>query len=200
MTETVAHNEHFNWGHFRKFVDEFKDESDRAAVVLGAAKLDSLLQQILDRHLLPSLSSSDELLDGDSPLATFSSRINASYRLGLVTAEFAKQLHLIRRIRNAFAHETSGCSLEHGPHADRLKSLLLPFLPLPFFKKFKEEFFGESKTLGSSFKACLAIMAARLEFRLLHTVTINSDEAWNCIRADWSHTEVSAAQESAELQ
>jgi len=49
---------------YMKFMNEFKDESDRAAVILGAAKLDTLLYQILDRHFLPSLSASDELLEG----------------------------------------------------------------------------------------------------------------------------------------
>src|SRR2546422_8611501 len=97
-----------DWDAFAKFVDEFKGESDRAAVILGAAKLDATLGQILDRHLRPSLSSSDELLDGDSPLSTFSARIAVCYRLGLISSEFAKTLHQVRKIRNSFAHELSG--------------------------------------------------------------------------------------------
>lgn len=172
-------------GSFKKFVEEFKSESDRAAVILGAAKLDALLYQILDRYLLPSLSSSDELLEGDSPLSTFSSRINSCYRLGLISAEFAKALHLIRRIRNSFAHELSGCSLEHGPHADRLKSLLLPLRPLPFFSQFREVFFGNESTASAEFKACLAMMAARLEARLAATEPV-SNQPWNFIKKAWA--------------
>ncbi len=184
------------WQAFKKFVVEFKNESDRAAVVLGAAKLDALLAQILDRHLKPAASSAaDELLEGDSPLSTFSSRINISYRLGLITAEFAKALHTIRRIRNSFAHELSGCSLDSGPQADRLKSLLLPLRPLPFYTKFKEHFFGQETSASVEFKACLAMMAARLEFLLAEVPQVSDKGAWEFIKESWSEPEVSKSDE-----
>jgi hypothetical protein len=172
------------WDSFTSFVEEFKDESDRAAVILGAAKLDALLGQILDRHLLPSLSSNDELLEGDSPLATFSSRINISYRLGLIDAHFAKSLHLVRRIRNSFAHEISGVSLQTGSHSDRLKSLIIPLHDIPFFSFFRNHFFGDSNN-SSNFRACLALMAARLEGRLEDTKTVSPDEAYRFILESW---------------
>lgn len=184
---------------FKAFVEEFKNESDRAAVILGAAKVDSLLAQILDRHLRPSLSSNDELLDGDSPLSTFSSRINVSYRLGLITADFAKSLHLLRRIRNSFAHEVSGVSLESGPHADRVTSLLLPLRKLPFFKFFRDGLIGESSA-SNDFRACIALMAGRLEARLEKTEPVTSDDAWSFWTkawADFEHNEEDAADASA---
>lgn len=179
---------------FRSFVDEFKGESDRAAVILGAAKLDSLLAQILDRLLLASLSSTDELLEGDSPLSTFSSRINLCYRLGVISAEFAKSLHLVRRIRNGFAHELSGCSLNSGSHADRLKSLLLPLRPLPFFGKFRSLFFGEASP-SNDFKTCLTLMAGRLEARLSDTTPISTDNVWNFTKRAWADEVISKADE-----
>jgi hypothetical protein len=185
----------FDWAAFRTFVDEFKGESDRAAVILGAAKLDALLAQVLDRHFLPSLASNDELLDGDSPLSTFSSRINISYRLGLITSDFAKALHLVRRIRNAFAHEISGVSLSSGSHSDRLRSLLLPFLPLPFFKLFRKQFFGE-ETPQSNFRTCLALMVARLEHRLNATEQVGKENAWNVIVKSWANTELTKEDEA----
>jgi len=170
---------------FKSFVDEFKGESDRAAVILGAAKIDSLLAQILDRLLLPSLSTTDELLEGDSPLSTFSSRINACYRLGVISADFAKSIHLVRRIRNGFAHELSGCSLDSGSHADRLKTLLLPLRHLPFFEHFRGLFFGED-TPSNNFKTCLSLMAGRLE-SLLHSIKpISTDEVWNFTKESWA--------------
>lgn len=183
-----------DWTSFQAFVAEFKGESDRAAVVLGAAKLDSLLAQILDRFLLPSLSSTDELLEGDSPLATFSSRINACYRLGLISSEFAKSLHLVRKVRNAFAHETSGCSLSTGSHSDRLKALLLPLRPLPFFAEFRDHFF-DKESPASEFRACLSMMAARLEARLHDINPLSSDDAWNFIKKNWAEEETSKGDE-----
>jgi hypothetical protein len=174
------------WHSLLSFVTEFKEESDRAAVILGAAKLDALLQQILDRYLRPSLSNSDELLEGDSPLSTFSSRINACYRLGLITPEFAKALHSIRRIRNSFAHELSGASLASGPQYDRLNSLLLPFRPLHFFHEFREEVFGAESTPSADFKVCLALLAGRLAALLAAVVPVDSSNAADAIVAEWS--------------
>lgn len=166
---------------FSRFVDEFSGESDRAAVVLGAAKLDMLLYQILDRHFRPSLSSSDELLDGDSPLSTFSARINIAYRLGLISADFAKSLHAIRKIRNSFAHELSGCSLEHGPQADRLHSLLLPFLSLPVFQQFRDLRFTGVSAASANFRTCLAMLAARLQALLEETEPLSGLSEWKLI-------------------
>lgn len=185
-----------DWTAFNIFVEEFKGENDRAAVILGAAKLDSLLMQILDRFLLPSLSSNDELLDGDSPLSTFNARINVCYRLGLISSEFAKSLHLVRRIRNAFAHDTSGCSLSTGAHTDRLKSLLLPLRPLPYFSEFRDHFFGEA-TPAAEFRACLAMMAARLESRLIITVPV-AGEPWKFIKKSWADDKTTKADEPNE--
>lgn len=185
----MAENVVIDWTSFQAFVAEFKEESDRAAVVLGAAKLDSLLAQILDRFLLPSLSSNDELLEGDSPLATFSSRINVCYRLGLITSDFAKSLHLVRRIRNAFAHETSGCSLTTGSHSDRLKSLLLPLRHLPFFIAFRDHFF-KSEGQSAEFRACLSMMAARLESKLNTISQVDGSNSQSFIKTEWMDTEL----------
>jgi hypothetical protein len=180
----------FDWTEFKKFIDEFANESDRAAVILGAAKLDALLGQILDRYFRPSLASDDELLDGDSPLSTFSSRISLCYRLGFITPDFAKSLHQVRKIRNSFAHELSGCSLDAGPQSDRLKALLLPLKPLSFFEAFRKHFFGESVSPSINFRVCLSLMVARLEHRLMVTQQVSSDEAWSFITTAWLDTEV----------
>jgi DNA-binding MltR family transcriptional regulator len=85
-------------------LDAFATESDRAAVVLAVAKLDELLAELLQRVFRPSATAQDELLDIEKPLGTFSAKIHISYRLGLIDASFARALHLVRRIRNSFAH------------------------------------------------------------------------------------------------
>ena len=115
------------------FLGDFLKESDRAAVVVGAAKLDILLRQLLQRFLLPSTGSSDELLDTERPLGTFSARIHACYRLGLIDAEMTRALHLVRRIRNEFAHETSAVDLSSGSYADRIRDLISPLKTLEIF-------------------------------------------------------------------
>ncbi len=112
--------------YFQHFMEQFQEETDRAAVILGAAKLDSLLYDLLVRVLRPSTSGADDLLDGEAPLSTFSAKIRICYRLNVVDDEFARALHLVRRIRNDFAHETSAKSLNEGGHRDRVKALVAP--------------------------------------------------------------------------
>jgi hypothetical protein len=182
-----------HWESFKNFVNEFKNESDRAAVILGAAKLDAVLAQILDRYFLPTVGNTDDLIDGDSPLSTFSARIAVCYRLGLISAEFAKALHQVRKIRNSFAHDLSGCSLNSGPQSDRLKALLLPWRPLPFFTAFRKHFFADEVSPSIEFKALLAIMIGRLETRLTRT-NQTSEAPIEFIRKSWSEKQAVSEQ------
>jgi hypothetical protein len=118
---------------FGEFIDDFITESDRAAVILGAAKLDGFLLAILERHLLPHPGTRDELLENDNPLAPFSARIQICHRLGLIDDQFTKLLHLLRRLRNEFAHQVSQKSLSTGAARDRVLALAEPFAKAPFF-------------------------------------------------------------------
>ncbi|MFA6596154.1 MAG: hypothetical protein WCS69_00415 [Ignavibacteriaceae bacterium] len=170
-------SEVIDWQLFQEFVNEFKGETDRAAVILGVAKLDSLLYQILKYYFVVTPSSSDELLDGDSPLGTFSAKIYMMYRLGLIDASFARSLHIIRRIRNDFAHEVSGSTINSGSHKDRVKELSIPFQSLTFFEYFKETFFKNDKSASTNFRVVLSILVARLEAMLNKTNPLES-KAW----------------------
>ncbi len=103
---------------------EIADESDRAAVILSAAFLDSALEYLLRTHLLPCATSSDPLFDGvNAPFSDFSARIDVAFRLGLIDTAFARSLHLIRRIRNDFAHNISGCTFQDSSVMARMTEL-----------------------------------------------------------------------------
>jgi len=170
---------------FFKFSQEFEKESDRAAVILGAAKIDLTIYEILRRFLVASPSANDELLDGDTPLATFSAKINILYRLGLVDADFARALHLIRRIRNAFAHELSGCQLESGAHRDRVRELYAPFSKFENTKRFHELLFKNHKGPSAEFRTVLAVLVARLEALRDRIEPLNSKKAKQLIPEAW---------------
>lgn len=103
---------------------EFSKESDRAAVILTASIADELLRRVLIGRLVPVSSSSDDLFDGgNAPLSTFSSRIEMAYRVGIISVRFARDLHLIRKIRNEFAHNIHGCSFEDVRVLSRVNEL-----------------------------------------------------------------------------
>lgn len=119
-TKSPSHAEH--WADI--FLLEFAKESDRASVIVAASIFDNSLRDLLKQHLVPNATSSDELFDGtNAPLATFSAKIALAHRLGLISAPFARNLHLIRRIRNEFAHNIHGGSFEDSAVKSRVMEL-----------------------------------------------------------------------------
>ena len=103
------------------FKKEFAKESDRACVILSAAMLDSSLESLLRSRLIPTSASQDDLFDGaNAPLSTFDAKINLSHRIGLISSQLCRDLHIIRRIRNQFAHDVFGCSFDNTSVRDRI--------------------------------------------------------------------------------
>ena len=106
------------------FLTEFAKESDRASVIVAASIFDNALLCSLKQHLVPNASSSDEMFDGtNAPLSTFSAKIAFAHRIGLISGSFARNLHLIRRIRNEFAHNIHGGSFEDSAVKSRVMEL-----------------------------------------------------------------------------
>ena len=98
-------------------------ESDRAVAVLGPAYADALLEDLL-RAFLVAGKSADALLDVDRPLGSFSSRIDLAHALGLIRDDTRHDLHLMRRVRNDFAHGVDLHSLEEEPARSRTEEFL----------------------------------------------------------------------------
>lgn len=107
------------------FDAEFSKESDRAGVIISVAMLDRVLETFLKAYLVPTDSAEDSLLDGAyAPIATFSAKLDLAYRLGLISTKFCRDLHIIRKIRNDFAHNISSCSFEDSVVRSRIIELV----------------------------------------------------------------------------
>ncbi len=107
-------------GYINFVFKESMKEDDRAAATLIAAELDVHLLKLLSDHLLPHVENiSSPLLGRGEPLEAFGARVELAFRLGLIPPIFHHDLHLIRKIRNEFAHGPAGISFEDG----RLKRL-----------------------------------------------------------------------------
>lgn len=171
---------------FEQFYVEFVEESDRAAVVLGAAKLDDILFRILENRLLPpSDPKQDELLQVNKPLGTMSSRIDLVYRLGLITNDFRRSLHLIRKIRNAFAHNLEGCSFKNAAIRSQVTEIFVPYKDRLFTAKFMKIHFGQDKTDSAKFRTVLAIHMHRPNVLAKNVARIQADEAWHPLMPNW---------------
>ena len=104
--------------------DQFHKESDRAAVILSASLLDEALTTLIRTFLIPCSSAKDVLFEeATSPLSNFSSKIDLAHRLGLISSKLSRDIHLIRKIRNSFAHDVFGCDFENGSVKARVLEL-----------------------------------------------------------------------------
>lgn len=103
---------------------ELRGDSERAAVIFGAAVLDELLRQVLEAFMIADDNEISELIGDSRPLGTFAARTRAAYCLGLIDDEEKHDLEIIRRIRNPFAHLIRTPSFEkEGELRDRALSL-----------------------------------------------------------------------------
>jgi hypothetical protein len=105
---------------------ELQLESDRGCVVLAFAWMDECLTQNLLRFLLPSAHQSakaDELLGVGRPIGDAATKIDLSFRLGLLQPNTHKSLHLFRELRNDFAHLASSITFETPTVRDRVLAI-----------------------------------------------------------------------------
>jgi mannitol operon repressor len=83
---------------------EFDSGHDRVAAIMGAAMVEANLVSAIQICLDDSSDKAALFYDDKAPFATFYSRIVAAKAFGLISKKQADQLHIIRDIRNQFAH------------------------------------------------------------------------------------------------
>lgn len=98
-------------------IQEVHAGSDRAAAITAAAMLDDMLHGILERSFVEAPRKAKELLENH--LDSFASRITACYCLGLISNDEHRDLHMLRSIRNAFAHSRKSVSFDSPAVRDK---------------------------------------------------------------------------------
>ena len=75
--------------------------------------------------VVPNLSNRlrEKLFTGYGPLSSFSAKIDIAYSLNLITENLKGDLHILREIRNEFAHSTVMLHFD----TDEMKALLTKF-------------------------------------------------------------------------
>lgn len=100
-----------------KFVEELKAETDRGLPLVGTALIDEKLKETLEAFFIEGKSSNKLINEGNAPLGTFSSRLEACNALGLIDQYEYSEINLLRKVRNEFAHAKHGISFQ----SDRIK-------------------------------------------------------------------------------
>jgi len=98
-------------------------ETDRGCALSVAAYLDSELGSLLRATLIDDSKVTDALLSGRGGLSDFSARIDIAYLLGVISQTAHRDLHLIRKIRNDFAHVPGDITFDSQSIASRCREL-----------------------------------------------------------------------------
>lgn len=92
------------FGGINQLAKELHNLDERGLILSLAAFAEDTLGTLLKAFLLQN-NATKQLLEGfNAPLGTFSSRIKATYALGLITKEQYDDLEHLRKIRNDFSH------------------------------------------------------------------------------------------------
>ena len=102
-----------------------KKESVRGSVIIAAAEIEDQLEELLKNRFLLCCEESDLLFDGgNAPIGTMSSKIELAYRTGCISAKLRKSLHILRKLRNDFAHLSHEINFDTQSVKDRTRNLL----------------------------------------------------------------------------
>ncbi len=112
----------------KTFLDEVKTQSDRGTAVLASSVLDELLELLILARFIEIGSERREMLfeKMGAPLSSFSAKIELIFALGVISNEARLALHLIRDIRNKFAHRIEPLQFDHPSVAELIKTRATP--------------------------------------------------------------------------
>jgi hypothetical protein len=108
--------------------DVLSKESDRAIAILAGSILDDLLQYRIEKalHVEVTEAQARHIFRYEGPIGAFSHRIEIAYIFGIIDKLTARQLQLIREMRNACAHSIFELSFDKPELANVAKMLFRP--------------------------------------------------------------------------
>jgi hypothetical protein len=111
MAKTKMHSH----GQIEKFLAEVNSQTDRGAAIVSAGVLDEILELVILARLIEISAERREALfnRSGSPLSAFSPKIEMAFALGIISNDARLALHLVREIRNIFAHRIEQITFDH---------------------------------------------------------------------------------------
>lgn len=106
-----------------RFLSLIGPQDDRAAVLSLAAFIEDTLGRLLLAYFRQCKATMDLVEGFSAPLGTLGARVKAGYSFGLLTEDQYKDIEILRKIRNEFAHNWEGVSFERQDIKARLGEL-----------------------------------------------------------------------------
>jgi mannitol operon repressor len=110
----------------QSFFGELQRETDRGLPLVAAALIDEKLINALRSFMCEGKAAERLLSEPNAPLGTFSARIDACFALGLIDEDEYQEITLVRKVRNLFAHSSSGLSFDNEKVVGLCASLKSP--------------------------------------------------------------------------
>ena len=94
---------------------ELRGESERSAVILAAANFEDWLREtIMMKFVTLSKGLRKRIFENYGPLSTFTAKIDIAFALEIYDERTRKSLHIIRKIRNEFAHSPKAIKFDNA--------------------------------------------------------------------------------------
>lgn len=90
--------------HLSRVISELQTGSDRAVAIVGGSLVEGVLDDALKCHLHRNKKISESLFNTSGALGAFGAKIDLGFLVGIYGAKAHKNLSILRKIRNEFAH------------------------------------------------------------------------------------------------
>jgi len=96
-------------------IEEMEGQSDRGVAIVGAAWVEEAMSVAIESFLHSDSKAWQRLFGANGPMSTLSAKIDLAGLLGIISEVIRSDLHIIRDIRNEFAHQ-----IAHPTHHTKL--------------------------------------------------------------------------------
>ena len=108
---------------YQDFKTSLLTESDRGSVLMAAAFIEDKITKLLKTYMVHNQTIQKKIFEGNGALATFSSKIDISFLLGLIPKNIYNDLGVLRKLRNDFAHNAKPITFQTDYIIDRCNAL-----------------------------------------------------------------------------
>jgi len=95
----------------RIFLESSNSETDRGRALVASSLIEEMLEEVIRAFLIDNSATKNLFDAANAPLSTLSAKASARRALGLISAAEFRDIDIVRKIRNAFAHSVL-CSFE----------------------------------------------------------------------------------------
>jgi DNA-binding MltR family transcriptional regulator len=109
-----------------KILDGLRNKDDLHTAIISVSIVEAALEQLIVTRLRrKSTDLLNRLFQNKGPLSDFNSKILIGEAFGILTGPLAEELHVMRAVRNAFAHAKTHISFSDQPVAVEVSRLRL---------------------------------------------------------------------------